>query len=267
MLTRKRPTPPVERECTMQSALTSWLLPFATGIIVAVFTLLLYRQWRERRKVHQLWWTIGFAMYSAAAFMEFVAQIAGGWPGWLFKVYVIVSATLVAVLAQGSVALMSRTKTWPRLYLAYNTVCFAALVFGVATTQLIAEELAKAALSSYAPLGGTALTYPRVMSMLLTIPGALILFWSAILSILRFMRKREYAYRVWANVLIATATLVIASGGSLAKADNTTLFYLAEIVAACLYFAGFVMASTLKKGSDAIKEKRHAQDGPPTESQ
>ena len=243
----------------MESALTSWLLPLATAVIVAVFTVLLFLQWRERRKSHQLWWTIGFAMYSLAALMEFAAQMTDGWPAWLFRLYVLVSASLVAVLAQGSVALMSHKKFWPRAYLAYNAVCFLALTYGVMTTTLISAELQKVALSSYAPLGGSALTYPRVMSMLLTIPGALILFGSAVLSILRFMRKREYAYRVWANVLIAAATLIIASGGTLAKAGNTTLFYLAEILAACLYFAGFVMASTLQKGADRIRSRRAAE--------
>ncbi len=49
------------------SALSSWVLPLATGLMVAVLTVLLAMQYRTRRKVHQLWWTIGFGMYSAAA--------------------------------------------------------------------------------------------------------------------------------------------------------------------------------------------------------
>lgn len=244
----------------MQGALTSWLLPLATAVLVAVFTVLLFLQWRARRKVHQLWWMIGFGMYAAAAFLEFAMQVSGGWGSLTFRLYALASAALVAVLAQGSMALVSRKPLWPRVYVAYNAVCLAAFAFGVFTTQLIAPELADPKLSSYAALGGTALTYPRVMSMLLTIPATFVLLGAAVLSIVRFMRKKEFAYRVWANVLIAAATLVIASGGGLAKAGNTALFYLAEMLAAVLFFAGFLLAGTLKKGADQIRAERAEDD-------
>lgn len=237
----------------MHTVLSSSILPLATSILVAAFTVLLARQWLRRRKVHQAWWTAGFAMYSAAALAEFAADAAGGWNPLLFRFYVMFSATLVAVLAQGSVALLARRPVWSRAYLAYNALCAAALLYGVVTTPLIPEELAKAAVSSYAPLGGTALTYPRVVSLALTIPAALILFGGALVSAWRFLRKREYAYRVWANALIALATLVISSGGGLAKAGNTTAFYVIEMAAAALFLAGFLMAGTLGKGAEAAK--------------
>ncbi len=243
----------------MQSALTSWLLPLLTAVLVGVFTVLLAMQYRQRRKVHQLWWTIGFAMYAAAAFLEFAMQLSGGWNPVMFRIYALASASLVAVLAQGSLALVARRPIWSRIYLAYNAVCFAAFTFGVFTTQLIAEELANPKLSSYAALGGTALTYPRVMSMLLTIPATFVLLGTAVLSIVRFLRKKEFAYRMWANVLIAAATFVIASGGGLAKSGNTTMFFLAEMLAAILFFAGFLLAGTLKPGADKVRAGRAAE--------
>ena len=245
----------------METALTSWLMPLATGVLVTVFDVLLVRQYLARRKMHQLWWAIGFAMYAAAAYLEAVMQLSGGWNPFMFRVYALLSASLVAVLAQGSMALVARKPIWSRVYLAYNAVCFAIFAFGVFTTPLIAAELANPKLSSYAALGGSAMTYPRVMSMLLTIPATLVLLGAAVLSIIRFLRKKEFAYRVWANVLIAAGTLVIASGGGLAKSGNTTMFYLAEMVAAALFFAGFVMAGTLKKGADEIRANKAAGSG------
>lgn len=242
----------------MQDALTSWLLPLLTALLVGVFTVLLAMQYRERRRVHQLWWTIGFAMYAAAAFLEFAMQISGGWNPFMFRLYALTSAALVAVLAQGSLALVARKPLWPRVYFAYNSVCFAIFAFGVFTTTLVTAELANPKLSSYAALGGTALTYPRVMSMLLTIPATFVLLGTAVMSIIRFLRKKEFAYRMWANVLIAAATLVIASGGGLAKSGNTTMFFLAEMLAAILFFAGFLLAGTLKPGADRIRAGRAA---------
>jgi hypothetical protein len=237
----------------------SWFWPLATGILVTVFDVLLWRQYAERRKVHQLWWAIGFALYAGSAYLELAAFLQGGWAPQLFRVYAITTAVLVPVLAMGTVELTSHTRTWPRIYLGYNLIVIALWVFAAFTTPLIPAELAKAALASYAPFGGTALTYPRVLSMLLTIPGALVLFWGAVLSIFRFARKKEYAYRVWANVLIAAGTLVIASGGGMAKAGNTTMFYLTEMLAAVLFFAGFLMAGTLRKGADRIVAERAAE--------
>jgi len=243
----------------MQAALTSWLLPLLTALLVGVFTVLLAMQYRERRRVHQLWWTIGFAMYAAAAFLEFAMQVSNGWNPVTFRLYALLSAALVAVLAQGSLALVARKPLWPRVYLVYNAVCFAIFAFGVFTTSLVAAELADPKLSSYAALGGTALTYPRVMSMLLTIPATFVLLGTAVMSIIRFLRKKEFAYRMWANVLIAAATLVIASGGGLAKSGNTTMFFLAEMLAAVLFFAGFLLAGTLKPGADKIRAHRAAE--------
>ena len=254
----------------MDGALSSPLLPLLTGVLVAAFTVLLAAQWRRRRKPHQLWWTVGFALYAAAAFLEFTMMRVGSWNPSVFRVYAVVSATLVAVLAQGSVSLVTHRPFWPRAYLAYNAVCAAIFAFGVFTVKLSAQALAHPSLASYAPLGGTAGTYPRVMSLLLTIPAALVLFWAAARSVVRFLGRKEFAYRMWANVLIGGATLVIASGGTLAKAGNTTLFYLTEIIAAALYFAGFLLAGTLKPGADKVRaehaaaraaEARHGADG------
>ena len=50
---------------------------------------------------------------------------------------------------------------------------------------------------------GESLSFPRFMSLPINITGTLLLFGGALWSIIRFIGKREYAYRVWANVLIA----------------------------------------------------------------
>ncbi len=186
-------------------------------------------------------------------------QLSGGWNAFAFRLYVLTSASLVAVIAQGSLALVSRKKTWSRIYFIYNAVCFLVFAVGVFTTPLVAEVLAKPVLHSYAALGGSAVSYPRVMSMLLTIPATFVLLGAALSSIVRFLRKKEFAYRMWANVLIAAGTVVIASAGGMAKAGNTTLFYLAEMLAAILFFSGFLLAGTLKPGADKIREHRAAE--------
>jgi hypothetical protein len=242
---------------------SSALWPLATAIVATVFTLLLFWQYVQRRKAHQLWWAVGFAMYAAAAYMEYAAIASGGWDPILFRLYVVTTAILVPVLAQGTVALNWKHKLWGNAYLVYNVFVSGLLVLGVFSTPLLPQELARADVATYAALGGTAMSYPRVLSLFLTIPATFVLLGGAVRSIFLFSRKREYAYRMWANVLIATATIVIASAGSMAKAGNISQFYLAELVAALLYLGGFLLAGTLERGAKASRRNGEAEDERP----
>jgi len=243
----------------MEAFLSGWILPALAGILVTVFTYLLLRQYLERRKVHQLAWTIGFAMWAAATFMELAAVVMGHWTDPLYRLYIVTTTSLVPVLGYGTIRLISRRGFWGWGYLAINVVLVGVLAFGVFTVALDPAELAKGSVASYAALGAKG-TFPRIWSAFVSIPAALVLFYGAILSIFRFMRKTEYAYRMWANVLIAVATVVIAMAGSLAAFFKTSLpFYLLELVSAGLYLWGFLLASTLSKGAAQIKERRAAE--------
>jgi hypothetical protein len=98
-----------------------------------------------------------------------------------------------------------------------------------------------------------------MMSLPFNITGTIFLLGGAVISIWRFARKREYAYRVWANVLIAAGTIVIAGAGSMARAGMTVGLYAAEMVASALLLAGFLMAGTLQKGATAAAEAARAR--------
>jgi hypothetical protein len=87
------------------------------------------------------------------------------------------------------------------------------------------------------------------MSLFFNIPGTVLLLGGAIVSVYRFARKKEYAYRMWANVLIATGTIIIAGAGSMARAGQTVGLYPAEMIASAILLAGFLLAGTLDKGA------------------
>jgi hypothetical protein len=75
------------------------------------------------------------------------------------------------------------------------------------------------------------------------------------------LRKKEYRYRSYANILIIIGTLLIAGAGSMARAGVTAGLYPAEMVASAILLAGFLMASTLEKGAKAIRTKRVSGTG------
>jgi len=240
--------------------LSLWIWPLAAAVLTTVFAALLARQYLERRKAHQLAWTIGFAMWAAASYMEFAAIMLGAWPEWLYRLYIVTTAALVPVLGYGTIRLMTKRQWWGWAYIAINVALVGVFAYGVFTHPMLAAELAKADVASYAALGPKG-TFPRMLSAFISIPGALVLFYGAIHSVFLFLRKKEFAYRMWANVLIALATLVIAGAGSLAATGSPQMFYVAELVAAGLYLWGFLLASDLKKGAAAAKAHRATEGG------
>jgi len=239
--------------------LAFWIWPFSAALVTTVAAVLLFRQYRERHKAHQLAWAIGFSMWAAASYMEFFAICAGAWPELLYRIYILTTAALVPVLGYGTIRLMAKRRIWGQLYILVNLALVGVFAFGVFSHPMLAEELAKANVASYAALGPKG-TYPRLLSAFISIPGALVLWYGAVHSIFLFIRKKEYAYRVWANVLIATATFVIAAAGGLAATGKPQLFYIAELVAAGLFLWGFLLASSLKKGAEAAKANRRREE-------
>ena len=65
---------------------------------------------------------------------------------------------------------------------------------------------------------------------------------------------------MWANVLIALGTMIIAAAGSMARAGQTVGLYPAEMLGAAFLLWGFFKAGTLKKDALERKENARAQE-------
>ncbi|MBE0447119.1 MAG: hypothetical protein IBX64_03295 [Actinobacteria bacterium] len=232
-----------------------WAWPTATAIIGFVFAGLLLFQYVKRRKEHQLAWFVGFLLYAIAAAMEAYSEYTGAWDHTVYRVYIVIAASLVGFLGLGTVYLIARKKLWGHLFLAYTLLIMTLFFYGVFTTELIVKELVAGVTVSGKPLGESG-TFPRLYSMFVTIPGSFLLLGGSLLSIFRFARRAEYRYRVWANVLIAAGTIVIAGVGSMARSGRADGLYPAEMIGATLLLLGFLKAGSLKKGAAAIREKR-----------
>lgn len=239
----------------MESIWSSWLWPAVTGALGFVYVGLLVAQWTKRRKMHQLMWSIGFLFYAVAAVMEAWSEATANWDPTVYRVYIVLAASLVGFLGNGTLYLIARKRVWGDVYLAVNIVLLAVFLWGTFTTELVSENLVPGIV-----VGGTALgaggSFPRVMSLPFNIPGSLLLLGGSAWSVIRFWPKREYRYRAWANVLIFVGTLVIAGAGSMARAGVTTGLYAGEMIASAILLAGFLMAGTLEKGARAIRAGR-----------
>jgi hypothetical protein len=246
----------------MQAFWSSWYWPLATAVLGFVYAGLVFRQWLARRKPHQLAWTVGLMMYAIAAAMEFYSELTKSWDPTVYRFYIVLAASMVGFLGLGTLYLMAKKRVWGHLYLTFDLIAIAVFLYGVFTKQLLTDQLV-AGITVGGKALGAATSFPRIMSLFFNIPGTIFLLGGALLSVYRFSRKTEYAYRMWANVIIAAGTLIIAGAGSMARAGNTVGLYPAEMVASALLLWGFLKAGTLQKGVEDIKSK-HVDKTPAT---
>jgi hypothetical protein len=235
-----------------------WAWPLATACLGLVFTGLVARQYLRRRRAHQAAWTAGLLLYTVAAFMEFWSEYSDVWNPTVYRIYIVIAASLVGFLGLGTLYLVAKRRLWGHIYLILLILCMAVFLYGTFSHTLVAEKLVPGITVGGQALGES-LSFPRVMSLPINITGSILLFGGALYSIWRFLRRREFAYRVWANVLIAAGAVLLAFLGSRARLGNTTGLYPAEMVSAALMLAGFLMAGTLDRGRKAIRVARGAQ--------
>lgn len=239
----------------MVSVWDHWGWPLATSLIGFVFSGMLLKQYLQRHKPHQLAWFVGFLMYSVAALMEAYSGYVNGWNPTVYRIYIVLAASLVGFLGLGTVYLVFRRPIWGHLFLAFNLVFLALFLYGTFTVELVPGSLVAGIAVGGKPLGAP-LSFPRAYGFFFNVPGTIALLGGSAYSIIRFLPKREYRYRVWANVWIILGTLVIAGAGSMARTGRVTGLYPAEMAGATFLFAGFLQASTLEKGAMAIRRRR-----------
>lgn len=239
----------------MEAFWSGWWWPAATAVLGFVFTWLVFDQWLHRRKPHQLAWAVGMLMYSVAAVMEAVSEYSGHWSPLVYRFYIVLAASLVGFLGLGSYFLIAKKRTGPLIYLGMLIGWLTVFLWGAFVVPLKLSKLVPGITVGGQALGA-ATSFPRVMSLPFNITGSFFLLGGALLSIWRFARKKEYAYRMWANVLIAVGTLLIAGAGGLARAGVTAGLYPGEMIASAVLLAGFLMAGTLDKGAKEAAAKR-----------
>ena len=239
---------------------SNWAWPAATAVVGFVFFGLVLRQYLARRKLHQLAWSVGLLFYAVAAAMEAWSEYSGRWDPTVYRIYIVLAASLVGFLGLGTLYLLARRRRWGNVYLVFLLACLVIFFVGTFTAQLDTAKLAPGITVGGQALGPS-LSFPRVMSLPFNITGTILLFGGAAWSIWRFARRREYGYRVWANVFIAAGAALLAFLGSRARLGNTAGLYPAEMVAATLMLAGFLLAGTLDKGARKGQARRKAASG------
>ena len=210
--------------------------PAITSVITAIFAILLFIQYLQRRKVHQLVWTISVIMFFLSALFEFLAELFG-WTDLMYRFYYVLTPLLVALMGTGSLFLLADRK-WGNYFLYYTLGLCTPLFILAFTATLNTEMFARGS-----EIAGLAMpSYVRIFSPLMTIPGGLALIIGAIYS---YWLDRTRT----CNLLIAIGGMFPFIGGMMTRFGVTIFFYPFETIGAVLLFLGFLKSAEVLRGT------------------
>ena len=207
--------------------------PLITTLISLFFTISIFRQYSQRKKIYQFIWGTGLLIFSFTTLLEFISEIYG-WTIPLYRVYYVLIASLVAILGLGTVYLFNRrTGRYLTLYFA---VVIVALIILTLNAEVDTGKLKERT------VGGSAMpASARMISPFLTIPGSIALIGGALYS--WYMTQRNY------NLFIAIGALLVASGGGLSRFGMEWALYILELLGVAVMYIGFI------KSEDVIKKR------------
>ncbi|NJD53533.1 MAG: hypothetical protein FIB07_11775 [Candidatus Methanoperedens sp.] len=200
------------------------LAPLLTTLISLCFTISVFYQYSQRRKIYQFIWGIGLLIFSITTLFEFISEIYG-WDMPMYRAYYVLIASLVAILGLGTVYLFNRRAG--KYLTIYFAVVIAALIILTLNADVASEKL-KGRI-----VGGSAMpANVRMISPFLTIPGSIALIGGALYSL--YITRRSY------NLFIAIGALLVASGGGLSRFGMEWALYVLELLGVAVMYIGFI---------------------------
>jgi hypothetical protein len=214
------------------------LLPFSAMVIGFALAIVILNHYlaAPARRTHELIWGVSFILFGAGAAFELAADL-WGWNDWLVRLYYISGAILaVALLGLGEAILLA--PRW-RTALLVVTGLFSLLTIGAVFMQPInAAELAGSAPWKAVGVSGS---LPLILAAVSNSLGTLLIVGGALYSAWIFWRKHIQFHRMIGCVLLAVGTLVVASGGTVARVfDAHAWLYPPMAVGVAIMFIGYL---------------------------
>ena len=212
--------------------------PLVTALVLAVLTAAVYGQWRTRHHAHQLAWTVSLA-WGLIGTLAYLGAVLSGGNAWLFRLYYMGGAVLIAPLLGVGSAYLLPNRLWARLLLGVTVVCAGVAGVGLVVGPLRASALAHLA---WGP-GSTAVTSPLVIVPLIVANslGTVAVVGVALRSVFTALfRGSPWAF-VGGNALIAGGTLVVAAAGSMARLGDGAGFWGTMSVGWVIVYGGFAL--------------------------
>lgn len=214
-------------------------IPLLTTLISAAFTGLLWNQFRERRKLHQLVWAVAMALFTLGAALEFLMNPGILGPSEsLIKLYYLTVGPQVSLLGTGVLLLISQRWGRPVLYIVV-VISVLLLILGIVSPIDISQAIASFQTSVVFGIDAATQSFPesvRSITVGLNIYGAITLIGGSLYS---FIRDRR---RTFALMIVAGGLLNAIGGTLLGIFGNPDIFLEFELLGAMALFAGFIMS-------------------------
>ncbi|MFW9769070.1 MAG: hypothetical protein ACFFF9_14125 [Candidatus Thorarchaeota archaeon] len=105
------------------------VFPIIATIVAALFAFLLLKQWLRRRRIYQLVWFISLLLFALAAGFEMLSEFVG-WSVSIYRIYVVLSASLVAIMGAGALYLILQKNVFStRGLLAIDGILLGIMIF------------------------------------------------------------------------------------------------------------------------------------------
>lgn len=236
-------------------------LAFIATAIATVFAQATAVRWSRSRSPHQGAWTVALALFALAS-AALATGASTGWDANTFRVFFLLGAVInVPWLALGTVYLLMGVRVG-------NRVRAGLLVFtGIGIGVMLAAPMHGAIAATGIPIGKEHFgALPRALAGIGSGLGAVVVFVGAAWSAVHFARSRRPGSGPLAggNALIALGTLILSSGGLLQGiVGSDEAFALTLAVGIAVIYAGFVVASGVRRSSVAEPSGAAPDDGAP----
>lgn len=236
------------------------LYPIANVVVTLLFAGVVLRQYVQRHKTYQLFWSIALSMAFVATLsyvMMIVVQPTSAFGMLCFRLYYTLGGALMpAWLGLGSIALVAKARV-TRICLAVLSVLSIVAVLLIALAPLDLYQL-----SRIAGTPGTSILLPPTgawlyILIILNTLGVVAVVGVALYSGWKLRVRQGTSGLLWANVLILIGDLLNGLAGTTARLGVKNIFWLIMIVGWTVFFMGVVLASRPK--SHAVPPEKQVE--------
>jgi len=237
----------------------SLLFPAINVAVTGAFAGVVLRQYLQRHKLYQLYWSIALLMAFAAtlAYVLMIAVQPTSTAGIiLFRLYYIFGASLMpSWLGLGSMALVSSPAVTRNCFV---TLCWlsavAVVLVGVAGIDLhqLSQIEGTPGAGILQPQNGPWLFALIILNSL----GVLAVVGVAVYSGWKLIARQGPSNLLWGNILILAGDLINAAAGSGARLGIENIFWLIMTVGWVVFFIGVVFASRPHRRAEPPPQER-----------
>ena len=129
------------------------IFPIVTTTVSIVFTILLFKQWLRRKRIYQFIWFISLVMFAVTAAFEATSEFFG-WSVEIYRVYLVLSASQVAIMGAGALYLILKKN----VFSTKGLLAIDAMIIG--TLALFSWMMTLSSITDYSALLFGAMDYP-----------------------------------------------------------------------------------------------------------